>query len=115
MRLLDGAKYMHNVKGTEFVLTEDYNGLWYLKNWSNNGLTKSLSVTETEMIEVLKKHYVKVNDFTEEEKILKYDNIHGWYLWLKRRTHDGKVDKGHVETFLKGLKKEIEGIDVNVK
>lgn len=115
MKLQDGAKYIHNLNGTEFTLTEDYNGLWYLKNWSENGLTKSLSVNAQEMIDVLKKHYVKSNDFTDAEKVEKYDEIHSWYLWLKRRTNDGKVNKGHVETFLKGLKKEIEGIDADVE
>lgn len=113
MKLQDGVKYIHNLNGTEFTLVEDYNGRWYLENWSDEGLKKTLSATREEMIDSLKKHYVKANDFTDAEKLTKYDEIHSWYLWLKRRTHDGKVDKCHVETFLKGLKKEIEGIDAN--
>ncbi|MDS7057180.1 hypothetical protein NXG04_07760 [Klebsiella pneumoniae] len=115
MKLQDGAKYIHNLNGIEFTLVEDYNGRWYLENWSDEGLKKTLSATGEEMVDALKKHYVKANDFTDEEKLSKYDEIHSWYLWLKRRTHDGKVDKSHVETFLKGLKQEIEGVDVNVK
>lgn len=115
MKLENGAKYIHNVEGTEVILAEDCEGRWYFKNWKPKGLIEPEHIDATGMKYILKKYYVKANDFTDAEKLAKYDEIHSWYLWIKRRTHDGKVNKGHVETFLKGLKKEIEGIDVDVE
>jgi len=54
-------------------------------------------------------HEEKLPELTQEEKAKRYDELAGWYLWLKRRTHDGRTAKSHVEEFLKGFAKEIKG------
>lgn len=112
MKLQHGKKYIMNQTGETFTLKEDYNGLWYLDRREDNCYTKSLSLSVERMIKVLTEKYTEINDLTDSEKARKYDEINYWYLWLKRRTVDGRVSKDNVEVFLKGLKKEIEGDDV---
>lgn len=108
----DGKKYKHNESGDIWILTEDYNGLWYLKRREvEGGRWKTVSETKRDMMIALLTYYTILEEPSLEEKAKVYDELHAWYLWLRRRTHNGKVNKGHVESFLKGVKKEFEGDD----
>lgn len=112
VKMEDGTTYMSNETGDVWTLNEDYNGLWYLDRRDRNGdYYKMLSCSTPAMIQILQLHYSIIKGLSVEEKVKTYDELHSWYLWLKRRTHNGKVNKGHVETFLKGIKKEFEGDD----
>ncbi|AZU99001.1 hypothetical protein PQE68_gp073 [Bacillus phage vB_BanS_Sophrita] len=109
MQLQDLTKYVLNENGQVFTLNEDYNGLWYLSRTDAEGRKKTLSVSTEEMIEALTKYYTP--ELTQEEKAQRYDELFGWYLWLKRRTNDGIAPKSQVETFLKGFGKIFKGGD----
>lgn len=115
VKMDDGATYMSNETGEVWTLNEDYNGLWYLdRRDEDNNYYKMLSCSTPAMIQILQLHYSIIHGLSLEEKARSYDELYCWYLWLRRRTHDGKVDKQHVETFLKGVKKEFEGGEPNV-
>ncbi|UUV46590.1 hypothetical protein [Bacillus phage vB_BanS-Thrax3] len=110
----DGAKYMSNETGDIWTLNEDYDGRWYIHRIDEQGgHHKTLSCSTPAMRTMLQLHYSIIDGLSLEEKVKIYDELHSWYLWLKRRTHNGKVDKRHVEEFLKGIKKEFEGEDSN--
>lgn len=112
VEMTDGIKYKSNETGEIWILNEDYNGLWYLDRRDKDGnLYKMLSSSINAVRTMLQLHYTMVEEPSMEEKAKTYDELHSWYLWLRHRTKNGKVDKQHVETFLKGVKKEFEGDD----
>ncbi|UUV47113.1 hypothetical protein [Bacillus phage vB_BanS-Thrax5] len=93
--------YRHKEDGRIFMLTQDINGLWYLTHRHHSIITDSPHLSKDEIIELIKKDFAP--ELTQEEKAKRYDELAGWYLWLKRRTHDGRTPKSQVETFLKGF------------
>jgi len=112
VEMTDGIRYRSNETGEIWILIEDYNGSWYLRRRNpNGGLHKTLSASINAMRTALQLHYTMVEEPSLEEKAKIYDELHSWYLWLRHRTKNGKVDKQHVETFLKGVRKEFEGDD----
>ncbi|AKQ08370.1 hypothetical protein PQE66_gp055 [Bacillus phage PBC2] len=112
VKMEDGTKYMSNETGDVWTLNEDYDGRWYIYRIDEQGgHHKTLSCSTPAMRTMLQLHYSIIEGLSLEEKVKSYDELYSWYLWLKRRTHNGKVNKGHVETFLQGIKKEFEGVD----
>jgi hypothetical protein len=60
MKLENGLKFQHIMSQTVYTLIEDYDGSWYLKNRSEYGLRKTLSVSANEMYKLLEIAFIKV-------------------------------------------------------
>lgn len=100
-KLKEYTFYRYNEDGMVFMLTKDINGLWYLSNRTGNEIKDTLHLSEEDMVKLIEQDFAP--ELTDEEKARRYDDLHGWYLWLKRRTHGGRTAKSHVEVFLKGF------------
>ncbi|QOV08399.1 hypothetical protein Kirov_200 [Bacillus phage Kirov] len=107
--MMDGVKYVSNDTGEVWILNENYRGDWYLDRKDADGYKKMLSASTNAVRTMLELHYTMLAEPSMEKKAKTYDELYSWYLWLRHRTKNGKVDKQHVETFLKGVKKEFEG------
>lgn len=44
-------------------------------------------------------------NLTTEEKAARYDEIHNWMLWLKRRVIKRRINRHHLRVFLDAMKK----------
>lgn len=51
-------------------------------------------------------------NLTTEEKAARYDEIHSWMLWLKRRVMKRKINRHHLREFLNGLEKATDTEDI---
>ncbi len=52
-------------------------------------------------------------NLTTEEKAARYDEIHNWMLWLKRRVIKRRINRHHLKLFLDGVEKLTETGDVD--
>lgn len=107
IQLKEYELYHRKDDGSAFTLLKDIRGLWYLSNRTQDEIKdmplirEEVHMPEDKMIKYLELYYTL--GLSQEEKARRYDDLHGWYLWLKRRTHDGRTAKSHVEVFLKGF------------
>lgn len=51
-------------------------------------------------------------NLTTEEKAARYDEIHDWMLWLKRRVIKRRINRHHLRAFLDGLEKATDMEDI---
>lgn len=51
-------------------------------------------------------------NLTTEEKAVRYDEMHNWMLWLKRRVIKKRINRHHLRVFLDAMQKLTETEEV---